>query len=353
MAATTAKPVKSAGKIPGSTLKIIAMVCMLIDHTAAVLFDRILISRGLLDAVNASDGGASFLSTGNTAVIYYADMIMRAIGRISFPIFCFLLIEGFMHTHDVKKYALNLGIFALVSEIPFDLAFAGKPFYLDYQNVFFTLFIGLVMMIFLQKIDSKAQKDAGAWQRANWKVSVGKLLVIVAACAVATLLKTDYSAMGILTIVLMYNMRKNKMYCIGIGCAVLTLLSLNEITCFLAMIPVHFYNGKRGLNLKYPFYAFYPVHLLVLFAIAAVLGIAGVAVFKNPDPGRGPCAAWDCAVGNSPRRHRRTSGLTLRRAVGRSGFAAQIGVRFYLIYFLTSNGYPKSSSLRITSKFSG
>ena len=102
--------------------------------------------------------------------------------------------------------------------------------------------------------------------------------MIVAACAVATLLKTDYSAMGILTIVLMYNMRKNKMYCIGIGCAVLTLLSLNEITCFLAMIPVHFYNGKRGLNLKYPFYAFYPGHLLVLFAIAAVLGMAGVAV---------------------------------------------------------------------------
>ena len=353
MATTTVKPVKNAGKISGSTLKIIAMACMLIDHTAAVLFDRILISRGLLNAVNASDGGASFLSTGNTAVIYYADMIMRAIGRISFPIFCFLLIEGFMHTHDVKKYALNLGIFALVSEIPFDLAFAGKPFYLDYQNVFFTLFIGLVMMIFLQKIDSKAQKDAGAWQRANWKVSVGKLLVIVAACAVATLLKTDYSAMGILTIVLMYNMRKNKMYCIGIGCAVLTLLSLNEITCFLAMIPVHFYNGKRGLNLKYPFYAFYPVHLLVLFAIAAVLGIAGVAVVSKTDTRKCTCAAWDCALGHSPRRHRRTSGLTLRRAVGRSGFAAQIGVRFYLIYFLTSNGYPKSSSLRITSKFSG
>ena len=103
MATTTVKPVKNAGKISGSTLKIIAMACMLIDHTAAVLFDRILISRGLLNAVNASDGGASFLSTGNTAVIYYADMIMRAIGRISFPIFCFLLIEGFMHTHDVKS----------------------------------------------------------------------------------------------------------------------------------------------------------------------------------------------------------------------------------------------------------
>ena len=118
---------KSAGKIPGSTLKIIAMVCMLIDHTAAVLFDRIPDfpwSSGCGE--RASDGGASFLSTGNTAVIYYADMIMRAIGRISFPIFCFLLIEGFMHTHDVKKYALNLGIFALVSGDPVRSGICGK-----------------------------------------------------------------------------------------------------------------------------------------------------------------------------------------------------------------------------------
>lgn len=301
MATTTVKPVKNAGKISGSTLKIIAMACMLIDHTAAVLFDRILISRGLLNAVNASDGGASFLSTGNTAVIYYADMIMRAIGRISFPIFCFLLIEGFMHTHDVKKYALNLGIFALVSEIPFDLAFAGKPFYLDYQNVFFTLFIGLVMMIFLQKIDSKAQKDAGAWQRANWKVSVGKLLVIVAACAVATLLKTDYSAMGILTIVLMYNMRKNKMYCIGIGCAVLTLLSLNEITCFLAMIPVHFYNGKRGIESE--------VSVLCVLSGASAGAVCdcggtgdggGCGCLKNGHPGSAPAPPGTVPWGTVP-----------------------------------------------------
>lgn len=172
--------------------------------------------------------------------------------------------------------------------------------------------------------------------------------MIVAACTVATLLKTDYSAMGILTIVLMYNLRNNKMYCIGIGCAMLTLLSLNEITCFLAMIPVHFYNGKRGLNLKYPFYAFYPVHLLVLFAIAAVLGMAGLRLFKNGHP--------EVHL-RRPRTQSQTTQTHFRADIeaggGRSGFAAQIGVRFYLIYFLTSNGYPKSSSLRITSKFSG
>ena len=250
--------------LSGSALKLIAITLMLIDHT------------GLMILYNYPATTATLFSFGGVDYSWYR--IFRDIGRAAFPIFCFLLIEGFLHTHDVKKYALNLGIFALVSEVPFDLAFAGKPFYLDYQNVFFTLFIGLVMMIFLQKIDEKTHQDGTNWRGANWKVSIGKLLVIVAACTVATLLKTDYSAMGILTIVLMYNLRNNKMYCIGIGCAVLTLLSLNEITCFLAMIPVHFYNGKRGLNLKYPFYAFYPVHLLVLFAIAAVLGMAGVAV---------------------------------------------------------------------------
>ena len=252
--------------LPGSTLKLIAIVTMFIDHVGAAIVARILLQyRADIPVVTAIRGVMDYHT------LYVVYMTLRMIGRIAFPIFCFLLVEGFLHTRDSRKYAMRLGIFALVSEIPFDLAFAGKPFYLDYQNVFFTLFIGLVMMIFLQKIDSKAQKDAGAWQRTNWKVSVGKLLVIVAACAVATLLKTDYSAMGILTIVLMYNMRKNKMYCIGIGCAVLTLLSLNEITCFLAMIPVHFYNGKRGLNLKYPFYAFYPVHLLLLYALRIVI----------------------------------------------------------------------------------
>ena len=251
MAATTAKPVKSAGKIPGSTLKIIAMVCMLIDHTAAVLFDRILISRGLLNAVNASDGGASFLSTGNTAVIYYADMIMRAIGRISFPIFCFLLIEGFMHTHDVKKYALNLGIFALVSEIPFDLAFAGKPFYLDYQNVFFTLFLGLLTIWAIDTVSHKEIKPNLQW--------IVKILIAAAGCLTAWLLQTDYDYKGIILILLLYLFHDQKFLCTLVSCMSL----LWEAPACLAFIPINLYNGKRGISLKYFFYLFYPVHLLL------------------------------------------------------------------------------------------
>ena len=194
MAATTTKPVKSAGKIPGSTLKIIAMVCMLIDHTAAVLFDRILISRGLLNAVNASDGGASFLSTGNTAVIYYADMIMRAIGRISFPIFCFLLVEGFLHTHNRKKYGLNLFLFACISEIPWNFMFTNTWRY-EKQNVFFTLFLGYLAFCALEYF---------------WDNQRMQLVCVLALLTVSVFLKADYGWRGFVFLLIMYWFRNDK-----------------------------------------------------------------------------------------------------------------------------------------------
>lgn len=95
-------------------LKCIAVITMIIDHTGAVLFPD--------------------------------NMTLRYIGRIAFPIFCFLLVEGFFHTRDVRKYMLRLGMFAVISEIPYDLAFRDTVIEFEHQNVFFTLFIGVVMM---------------------------------------------------------------------------------------------------------------------------------------------------------------------------------------------------------------
>ena len=198
-------------------------------------------------------------------------------------------------------YALNLGIFALVSEVPFDLAFAGKPFYLNYQNVFLhSVYRPCDDDFPCRRLMKKSHQDGTNWRGANWKVSIGKLLVIVAACTVATLLKTDYSAMGILTIVLMYNLRNNKMYCIGIGCAVLTLLSLNEITCFLAMIPVHFYNGKRGLNLKYPFMRFIRCICWCCLRLRRYWGWRGLRLFKKRTPGSAPAPPGTVPWGTVP-----------------------------------------------------
>ena len=122
--------------ISGSTLKMIAVITMLIDHVAAGVLGRYL----TMYALDSTPGAIDY----NTLWIIYE--VMRGIGRVAFPIYCFLLVEGFTHTKSVGKYSLRLLLFAFVSEVPFDLLFNGKVVDLSYQNVFFTLWIGLLVM---------------------------------------------------------------------------------------------------------------------------------------------------------------------------------------------------------------
>ena len=107
--------------ITGSTLKIIAIIAMFIDHFAAIVMDRYLFASGFYVRDTESGILAIDPSIPNGMMIYWIDVALRLIGRIGFPIFCFLLIEGFIHTRCRWKYLLRLTIFALVSEIPFDL----------------------------------------------------------------------------------------------------------------------------------------------------------------------------------------------------------------------------------------
>ncbi len=222
----------------GYILKIIAIVTMFIDHMAAVLIPP------------------------DTA----AYLVCRSIGRLAFPIFCFLLVEGLLHTGNVKKYLLRLGVFALISEIPFDLAFPVKNYrygFLYHQNVFFTLFIGLVVIYFMRKIDMKFAK----------KVFVGNLidtLIVMAGCIAAYLLYTDYQYLGILLIVSFYVFRGNK---ILLTLAVLLVNRLFgsgiQVLAALSMVFIWYYNGKRGpQGNKYIFYIFYPAHILLLYFIS-------------------------------------------------------------------------------------
>ena len=132
--------------ISGSTVKIIAVVAMLIDHLAAALLTRILISNGMMDVLMSEDYGQIMQWVADNAVLYYGMSAMRMIGRLGFPIFCFLLVEGFQKTRNIRKYVFRLGLFALISEIPFDLACSGKVLEFGYQNVYFTLFIGILSL---------------------------------------------------------------------------------------------------------------------------------------------------------------------------------------------------------------
>ena len=233
--------------LSGSTLKIIAMVTMLIDHIGAAVLARMIIA-------------------GN-ADLYDAYRTLRMIGRIAFPIFCFLLIEGFQHTKNAKKYAERLFLFAAISEIPFDLAFSAKVLEFQYQNVFFTLAIGLVTIMAYKKVEESPISN-----------SVLKLIlqlaVGLAGGCIAEVLGTDYGMLGVMVLVVFYMLRANRFYQIAAGC----MLFIDNITALLAFIPVAFYDGRRGLNVKWLFYVFYPAHLLVLYGICYMMGLAHISV---------------------------------------------------------------------------
>lgn len=242
--------------LTGSHLKWIAIITMLIDHIGAALLEL-----GLLPKIsNAILGGHSFdYVVADYHFWYRFDDILRSIGRLAFPIFCFLLVEGFLHTKDVKKYALRLGLFALVSEIPFDLAFNERLLEVSYQNVFFTLFIGLLVLIGLNYFEETLPAHI-SWLR---------FIVAITGILFAVFLRTDYDAFGIILIVLLYEFRNYKVLrCI----AGAILMLFNSTTGFLAFLLIWLYNGDRGRQLpKYFFYAFYPVHLLLLFLVRILI----------------------------------------------------------------------------------
>lgn len=229
----------------GSALKIIACVTMLIDH----------VSHTLLMQIPAFT--QPFLEIETYGIQFSVYTIGRFIGRIAFPVYTFLLTEGFQHTHNRKKYALNLFLFALISEIPWNLEHTGTIYY-DKQNVFFTLLLGLLCMICYEKFQHQPAKQ---------------LVCLLALSAVALLGKMDYGFRGMAFIFLMYLLREQKIPQAVIGTS---MLSYPAASAF-AFIPINCYNQQRGFIqgkfVKYFFYAFYPAHMLILYVIkSAVYG---------------------------------------------------------------------------------
>ncbi len=165
-------------------------------------------------------------------------------------------VQGFVHTRNVKKYAVRLGIFALASEIPFDLALRVTPFYWKHQNVFFTLLIGLLAVWFMKSFNNRL------WARVSG---------LLAGAALAELLGTDYGAFGIALIVLLYLLQDKKAW----QCILGAICCAWETTAPLAFILIWFYNGKRGRQPRWFFYWFYPVHLL-LYALVGMYVLPAV-----------------------------------------------------------------------------
>ena len=242
-------------------IKIIAVITMLIDHSCDVIIKHY--SMGYV------------------------------IGRIAFPLFAFQLVIGYRNTHDIKKYLKRLLIFALISQLPYGLMFYNYVHKIDI-NIFFTLFFALLSLIILHSKKINLGNKYLTW--------IFKILLIAVICVLCEVLNFDHGYGGILTVLCIdlfypYNLKKDKF--IGYKnkmergkkalqvlffIVVMTALSIIRfaryiqmlgITNFVLLITSTFistiimlcYNGKKGKSFQYFFYAFYPIHLIILNVI--------------------------------------------------------------------------------------
>ena len=237
--------------LSGSALKYIAAFSMLLDHVGLVLLEYLLVYGGHILA---------FDSPYRPMVVLWARGLRMA-GRLAFPIFCLLLAEGFVHTRSRGRYLLRLGVFALISEIPFDLAVYNQWVCWDGQNVMLELALGLMT---LWAAEEAARRSV--WGRNPFAFGC---IVLVGSLA-AEALRADYGAVGILYMAAFFWLRENRA---GRGAAagllgLLSTLEVNKGAGALSGFFVYLYKGGGGrAGWRYGFYLFYPAHLLALFLI--------------------------------------------------------------------------------------
>lgn len=259
--------------ISSSALKYVALITMLIDHFGASFL------KLYMRVNNAYDQYLNFYN------------IVRYIGRISFPIFIFLLVEGLYHTKNIGKYLFRLLLFCFISEIPFDLAFFYKPFDWEHQNVFFTLLIGLSAIAIFKLLEetrekerveeiykkSRRGKNCGENRYKKWLKNPFvyyslELVIGGAAMVLANFLHTDYKWAGVLAIITAYILKKYPHLQMWGVCIVLYFCSSTTEIYALFCIPfIRYYNGRRGDMPKWVPYIFYPAHLLILWGITSYI----------------------------------------------------------------------------------
>lgn len=284
---------KPGGRFSSAVLKYAAAVTMFIDHAAVAL----------LQTSYTADGTAVYRSGPR---IYTMYQWMRHIGRFAFPIFCFFIVEGYFHTRSRVRYALQLLLFGIASQIPFEYAcFTEKSRLAGYHgNVMFTLLLGLLCVwaldtLVMQHIaprysrsgncgEGRLAKDelqarngytraetyikdrtgTGAAGTAEMALRIaGAVLIIAGACVLADHFHTDYRYGGIITILIFYLLRKYPVPACCSAYLALSLYSHSEVWAVPGFLGILLYNGKRGAQSKYFFYAFYPVHLLLLWIL--------------------------------------------------------------------------------------
>ena len=215
------------------------------------------------------------------ATLLPAQEWLTCVGRIAFPIFAFMAVEGYFHTHNLKKYLLRMLIFAVISEVPFDLMYGGTWFYPVHQNVIWTLMMGLVGIHLMETVRKK---------KSIFVYILVSAIVVIVGGLLGTLSMVDYYGIGVLTVFIFYFFRGRKWWCLlGQMLALywvnvellgglmypIRLFGMEFELCqqglaLLALLPIWLYRGRQGYHSK-PFqyfcYAFYPIHMLVIVLV--------------------------------------------------------------------------------------
>ena len=236
-------------ELTAAVLHIIAMTLMLMDHLWATLLP--------------------------------AREWLTCAGRVAFPIFAFMAVEGYFHTRSFKKYILRMLLFAVLSEIPFDLMYGGTWFYPVHQNVLWTFLLGLLGVWLMEQVRKKGK---------TWMYLLVCVLVVPAGLLLGTLCMVDYYGVGVLTVFVFYFLHGRKWWCFLGQLAALYWLNVELLgglmypvqffgmefelcqqgLALLALIPIWLYRGSQGYHSKpfqYLCYAFYPVHMLLLVVV--------------------------------------------------------------------------------------
>lgn len=227
--------------LSGAQLKYIAFLSMLIDHTNKALIYPIL----------------------NEGILQHISNLFDIIGRIAFPLFAFFVVEGFFKTKNRKKYLTNLFVFAVISEVPFDMFLTSTFFNTRANNVLFTLALSLITIWIIDILKNKLEnKPPILW----YLVSV---VVIIISCFISMQFGLDYEHHSIIIVYLFYIFYNKPV----VGCALAYLSIITEVWSILGFGLVLTYNGERGKQNKIINYWFYPVHLLILGILRMYFGI--------------------------------------------------------------------------------
>ena len=229
--------------LSGAWLKLIAILSMLIDHVNKALIYPNLVS--------------------NDGVLTTVSNIFDIIGRIAFPLFCFMLVEGYFKTRSRKKYLLNLLIFGVISEVPFDMFTTASFFNMNWNNVMFTVAFVLITIWIIDILKERMQKlPKTLWYFASF-------IIVIIMCIAAMYLSLDYEHHAILIGYFFYLFHDVPLLAIPFGYASM----YTQPWALLGFGLTLTYNGKRGKQNKMLNYWFYPAHLLILGILRLCLGI--------------------------------------------------------------------------------